>query len=87
MVAANSGVFGVGELVTSGGPLEVHLWRQDPSTGAIIEVTSATASPGVTTTVAMAVFAGEAIYVEGKGAPIAVDVMAQGTYDFQFVLV
>jgi hypothetical protein len=87
VTAANSGTFLAGMTVTAAGPLELHLWVQDPASGAIFEVGEAVVGMGTPQALATAVNAGETVFVEVKGTPFAPDAFTQGVYNLQLVLV
>jgi hypothetical protein len=81
------GTFEVGMGVTQVGPLEVHLLHQDPSTGALTELSEATVAAGQTVALTSAANPGDTFFVEVKGAPTGPDTLAQGVYNLQLLLV
>jgi hypothetical protein len=86
VTAFTAGTFTARMTVTQSGPLELHLWVQNPSTGAITEVSQATVSAGGgTVTLATPLLAGQGAFVEAKGSPSGPDTMSQGEYNLQML--
>src|SRR5207302_1912942 len=57
-----------------------------PATGGIFELGSATGTTAGPVSVATTVLPGDVIFIEGKGVPTGPDTMAQGVYNFSFLL-
>jgi hypothetical protein len=82
----NPGTFAVGMKVEQLGPLELHLFKFNPATGANTEVSEATAAAGQTVGAAAVANVGDVYFVEVHGAATGPDTQAQGTYDLQLQL-